>query len=113
MRHLLAIPVLAALPAFADTPPEPATPRHRGSLTVYSDNDKYFAGTDQAHTNGFKPSCLSAHPRSRPGDEAAAPARWFARPLGRLVPDGHVHKAGFPPGQNIYTPVDPQTTGYI
>lgn len=115
MRSLLSLASLtvAALPALADTPPEPATPRHRGSLTVYSENDKYFAGTDQAYTNGFKISYLSGDLQNLTGDDTFAPARYFARSLGRLVPDGHVYKAGFSLGQNIYTPVDTQTTTYI
>ena len=109
----LSLAALAAVPALADTPPEPATPRHRGSLTFYTENDKYFAGTDQAYTNGFKISYLSGDLQNLTGDEVLAPARYFARALGRLVPDGHVYKAGFSLGQNIYTPVDTQTTTYI
>jgi hypothetical protein len=109
----LSLAALVAAPALADTPPEPATPRHRGSLTFYTENDKYFAGTDQAYTNGFKISYLSGDLQSLTGEDTFAPARYFARALGRLVPDGHVYKAGFSLGQNIYTPVDTQTTTYI
>jgi Uncharacterized protein conserved in bacteria len=113
MRPPLLLGLALAAPVFADTPPEPVTSRHRGSLTAYTENDKYFAGTDQAYTNGFKLSYLSGDLRSLTGDEVAAPARWFARALGRLVPEGHVYKAGFSLGQNIYTPVDTATTAYV
>jgi lipid A 3-O-deacylase len=111
-RPVLPFATLVVAPAFADTPPEPAAPRHNGSLTFYTENDKYFAGTDQAYTNGFKVSYLSGDLRDLTGADTAAPARWFARSLGRLVPDGSGYKAGFSLGQNLYTPVDTATTAY-
>ena len=33
-----------------------------GSVSLYSENDKYFAGTDEHYTNGFK---FSANPARR------------------------------------------------
>ena len=113
--HALVFAGLAALPSLAlaaETASGPSAKSHRGSLTFYTENDKYFAGTDQAYTNGFKLSYLSGDLRSLTGDETFAPARWFARGLGSLVPEGHVYKAGFSLGQNLYTPVDTQTTAY-
>lgn len=83
-----------------------------GSLTVYSENDKYFAGTDQAYTNGLKISYLSGDLSSLTGDDAPAPARWLARGLGRIVPEGRGYKVGLSLGQNIYTPVDTAATVY-
>jgi len=116
MRLLLPITCLAAAPsvfaADAAALATPEVPPRHGSLTFYTENDKYFAGTDQAYTNGFKLSYLSPDLRSLVGDDTLAPARWFARSLGRLVPEGHVYKAGFSLGQNIYTPVDTRTTAY-
>ena len=102
---------LATLPAFADEPSETKRP-HRGSLTLYSENDKYFAGTDQAYTNGFKISYLSPDLSDLTGPEASAPTRLFASALGNLVPGDLAYKAGFSIGQNIYTPVDTETTAY-
>lgn len=112
---LAGLGALAALPALAAEPTTqiaPAPAPHRGSLTVYTENDKYFAGTDQAYTNGLKISWLSPDLRSLTGDDTAAPARWFARTLGDLVPEGHGYKIGFSVGQNLYTPVDTATPLY-
>lgn len=86
--------------------------RPRGSLTFYTENDKYFAGTDQAYTNGFKVSYLSGDLRSLRDPENFAPVRWFAKSLGGLVPEGLAYKFGLSFGQNIYTPVDTETTAY-
>ncbi len=46
MKKLL---LLAGLAAFA----VPAA-HGGGAFTIYSENDKYFAGTDRHYTNGFK-----------------------------------------------------------
>jgi hypothetical protein len=101
----------AAEPAETAAPPpvNPASKWERGSLTVYSENDKYLAGTDQAYTNGFKLSYLSPDLSTLRTADVAAPARAFATALGRFVPDDHTYKFGFSLGQNIYTPVDTQT----
>ncbi len=89
-----------------------AAESHRGSLTFYSENDKYFAGTDQAYTNGLKISYLTGDLSSLTGEDSPAPARWLARRLGRIVPDGSGYKVGLSLGQNLYTPVDTATTAY-
>ncbi len=115
MRPLLPLAGFAALPAFAAGPAETVAPEaapHHGSLTVYTENDKYFAGTDQAYTNGLKISWLSPDLRSLTGDDTRAPARWFARALDGLIPEGHAYKVGFSLGQNLYTPVDTATSLY-
>lgn len=109
---LSAIPPAAAEPAAPDsTAAEPAD-QPRGSLTLYTENDKYFAGTDQAYTNGLKVSYLSGDLRSLRDPDVFAPARWFAHSLGGFVPEGHAYKLGLSFGQNIYTPVDTETTAY-
>lgn len=116
MRHLAAsfslgllVPSLnAATPA--PTAPAPRSAWDRGSLTLYSENDTYFAGTDRAYTNGFKLSYLSPDLSTLRGPDVTPPVRYFADALGRFVPDGHTYKFGFSLGQNIYTPEDTETT---
>ena len=125
MRHHLGtvaiLGPLALLPAYAgpaaDAPAALSPSAHpsawdRGSLTLYSENDKYFAGTDRAYTNGLKLSYLSPDLSTLRSPEVAAPVRLFADALGRFVPDGHTYKFGFSLGQNIYTPEDTETTAY-
>lgn len=107
LTGLLCLPLVATGEPVASESSAP-----RGSLTFYAENDKFFAGTDQAYTNGFKISWLSGDLRGLRDSETAAPARWFARSLGRLVPEGDGYKFGLSFGQNIYTPVDTQTTAF-
>lgn len=87
----------------------PAGPLRLGSFSIYSENDKYFAGTDQAYTNGLKFSYLSADLASFTDASVPAPIRRLSRALGRLVPPGRPYKLGLSLGQNIYTPVDTAT----
>jgi lipid A 3-O-deacylase len=84
-----------------------------GSFSLYTENDKYFAGTDQNYTNGFKLSALSTDLRSFTDDSVPAPIRGLSRLLGNLVPPDKPYKLGLSLGQNIYTPEDTQTTAYI
>lgn len=81
-----------------------------GSVTVYSENDKYFAGTDQHYTNGFKISALSADLTNFTSDPVPVVVQQVARMLNRLVPPGRECKLGLALGQNIYTPVNTSTT---
>jgi len=122
MKPLAALLIAAALlplAARADPPaPPPAATApsappvedddrlHFGSITVYSENDAYFAGTDEHYTNGFKISALSTDLRDFTDDSIPAPVRWIARGLGDLVPPGLAYKLGLSLGQNIYTPID-------
>lgn len=80
-----------------------------GSITVYSENDKYFAGTDQHYTNGAKVSFLSTDLSSFTADPVPKPVQEIARTLGALVPPGRDVKLGLSFGQNLYTPVNTQT----
>jgi lipid A 3-O-deacylase len=105
LRHLCLVTASgAAALVQAETP--------GGSLTLYSENDTYFAGTDRNYTNGFKLSYLSGDLRNVHTGSAPLPARLFARALGALAPEGHDYRVGFSIGQNIYTPEDIQTTAY-
>jgi lipid A 3-O-deacylase len=81
-----------------------------GSMSLYSENDKYFAGTDQYYTNGAKLSFLSTNLRDFTGDSVPFPVRQVARLLNPLVPADRDYKLGLSLGQNIYTPVDTSTT---
>ncbi|MDF3056665.1 MAG: hypothetical protein K0R17_880 [Rariglobus sp.] len=87
-------------------------PLRFGSFTAYIENDKFFAGTDEHYTNGFKLSALSTDLRSFTDDSVPAPVRGLSRLLGGFVPPGKPYKLGLSFGQNIYTPEDTQTTAY-
>jgi lipid A 3-O-deacylase len=113
-RSLLLVPALLALAAAlraAEAPPavSPVEPLKFGSVSIYTENDKYFAGSDQYYTNGFKLSALSAPLRNFTDASVPAPVRWVAHHLSALVPDGHDAKLGLSLGQNIYTPADIHT----
>jgi hypothetical protein len=112
--RLVLLLTLAALPLSAraertSSSVESDNELHLGSLTVYSENDKYFAGTDEHYTNGFKLSALSTDLRNFTGDSSPAPVRWVARNLGGLVADGQPYKLGLSIAQNIYTPTNTST----
>ena len=106
--------LLAALTARAAESPAPASlPATRlrfGSFTVYSENDKYFAGTDQHYTNGYKLSALSADLTNFTDDPVPRVVQQVARTLDRLVPPGRDCKLGLALGQNLYTPANIATT---
>jgi lipid A 3-O-deacylase len=91
----------------------PPTRLRFGSVSFYSENDKYFAGTDQHYTNGFKLSFLSTDLLSFTDDPVPKPVQQLARTLGRLVPPGRDYKLGLALGQNLYTPVDTTATAPI
>jgi len=105
----LAGPFAAARAAPADPAPTPARLRF-GSVSVYSENDKYFAGTDQHYTNGFKLSFLSTEIGSFTTDPVPKAVQEIARAINALVPAGHDCKLGLAIGQNLYTPTDISTT---
>ncbi len=81
-----------------------------GSVNIYSENDKYFSGTDQYYTNGAKISFLSTDLNSFTADPVPQPVQKLARTLGGLVPPGHDVKLGLAIGQNLYTPPNIHTT---
>ncbi len=117
--RLLLVPFACLLGnAHAQPTVEPVTPPvvHEalrfGSVSAYFENDKFFAGTDEHYTNGFKFSALSTDLRSFTDDTVPAPVRLLARALGDLVPADKPYKLGLSFGQNIYTPEDTQATAY-
>jgi len=81
-----------------------------GSVSLYSENDKYFAGTDEHYTNGAKISFLSTDLGSFTTDPVPPLVQTLARTLGGFVPPGRDVKLGLSFGQNIYTPTDIHTT---
>lgn len=85
---------------------------HFGSVSIYSENDKYFAGTDQHYTNGFKLSFLSTDLSSFTGDSIPWPVRPIARAFGRLSEQDAAYKLSLSLGQNIYTPERIHTTEF-
>jgi len=91
----------------------PPTRLRFGSVTFYSENDKYFAGTDHNYTNGFKLSFLSTDLQSLTEDPVPHAIQDIALTLGRLVPPGHDYKLGLSLGQSLYTPTDTTATTYL
>jgi hypothetical protein len=83
----------------------------RTTLSVITENDKYFAGTDRHYTNGFKLVWL--------GETDLNQSKKFVRLAARLVPwmdpervDWR-YKVGSVLGQNSYTPGDTDTPALI
>lgn len=83
-----------------------------GSVSVYTENDKYFAGTDQNYTNGFKISALSTNLRSFKDRDVPRLLRNLAAQADTVIEPEREPKIGLSLGQNIYTPADIQTTAY-
>jgi hypothetical protein len=106
--------VMAVAPGTDDQPkitPE-ADGLRIGSITIYSENDKYFAGTDQHYTNGFKLSFLTTDLRNFTGENVPWPVRTLARAFGRLTEPDAAYKLNLSLGQNIYTPERTNTTEF-
>jgi len=98
--------------SFAAVPVE-EQPLKFGSFSLYTENDKYFAGTDQNYTNGLKFSALSTDLRSFTDDSVPAPIRSLSRLLGGFITDDKPYKLGLSFGQNIYTPANTAATALI
>jgi lipid A 3-O-deacylase len=80
--------------------------RH-STLSIVSENDKYFAGTDRHYTNGFKLTWLGETDLNR--------SKEFVQIAARLIPwmdpehQDWRYKVGSTLGHNTYTPVDTDT----
>lgn len=83
-----------------------------GSFSLYTENDKFFAGTDRNYTNGLKLSALSTDLRNFTDDSVPAPIRGLSRLFGRHLDGDKPYKLGLSFGQNIYTPTDTATPAY-
>jgi hypothetical protein len=124
MRRILGLlALLSPFYALADNAPGVEEAKMRwGALTIYMENDKFFAGSDRHYTNGFKLTALSRDlsPELR---EAPAWARTIADwlPTERVNKDAQAddgtdsigRKLGFSIGQNIYTPEDIISTSLV
>lgn len=78
------------------------------TLTLVSENDKYFAGTDRHYTNGFKLTWLGETDLNESADFVKFATRWLPW-MHQEKTDWH-YKVGFALGHNIYTPTDTGTT---
>ena len=78
------------------------------TLTLISENDKYFAGTDRHYTNGFKLTWLGETDINDSADFVKLTTRWLPW-MHQDKTDWH-YKVGFALGHNIYTPTDTDTT---
>ncbi|MEY2881789.1 MAG: hypothetical protein RLZZ15_4169, partial [Verrucomicrobiota bacterium] len=81
-------------------------------VTLYSENDRYFAGTDRHYTNGAKLTVTQPAPQ-KSGVAHALDA--LGRSLRRFEPydvshEKVDHKLSYSLGQNIYTPTEIHTT---
>lgn len=121
LRLLLAALLLpAALVRAVEPPPAPAVEHpaqwsdlfRTSALSVVSENDKYFAGTDRHYTNGFKLTFLG----ETRVDESPALVRRIAEYVPTLNSETalrQIYKVGVSLGHNTYTPGDTDTTAPI
>ncbi|AOS43960.1 hypothetical protein Verru16b_01020 [Lacunisphaera limnophila] len=100
MKRLLLLLPLLVTGAAADF--LPAFRFRHSTVSVVSENDKYFAGTDRHYTNGFKLTWL--------GETDLNQSKEFVQTAARLIPwmdplhqDWH-YKVGSALGHNTYTP---------
>jgi hypothetical protein len=112
--RLTFLPLAGALLAVAVSAAEEPLPEvglRRMAVTLVTENDKYFAGTDRHYTNGLKILWL--------GETTLDESHDFVRGVANLVPtlrtvaDHQRYKVGLALGQNIYTPSDTETAALI
>lgn len=106
MKRLFGLLLAGPLLATSDAPRPELRIKH-STLSVVSENDKYFAGTDRHYTNGLKFTWL--------GETDLNQSEQFVQNVARLIPWMNAHrdwryKVGFALGHNTYTPVDTDTT---
>lgn len=77
------------------------------TLSLISENDKYFAGTDRHYTNGFKLTWLGETDLNESAEFVQFATRWLPW-MDAENTDWH-YKVGFALGHNIYTPTDTDT----
>ena len=96
----------------ATPPPVEHEPLRFGSVSLYTENDKYLGGTDEHYTNGLKLSLLSTDLRSFTDESVPEPVRGLSQLFGRWVRPEQAYKLGLTLGQNLYTPADTATSAY-
>ncbi len=113
------LPALSAAPAQPSASSSPAVDvdplesLRFGSVSLYSENDKYFAGTDRNYSNGFKLSFLSTDIRGFENTRLPFPVSWAREVADRVLDEKAEAKIGLSIGQNMYTPTDVLTPDYI
>ena len=83
----------------------------RGSFTLLSENDKYFAGTDRHYTNGFKLLWLGETTLHRSPAFLQAVAKYI--PTLRGIESQQRYKAGLALTQEIFTPTNTDATALL
>jgi len=78
------------------------------AITLYTENDKYFAGTDRDYTNGFKLSFLGETNLNQSPGFVQAVAKYIPT-LPKESAGKQNYKVGVALGQNIYTPTNIHT----
>lgn len=102
---------LGALAHASDDPDWNDLSVRRGSFTMLTENDKYFAGTDRHYTNGFKFLWL--------GETTLDRSQEFLKKVSEFIPTlrgiaaQQRYKIGLALGQNIYTPADTETAALV
>ena len=82
------------------------------AISVTSENDKYFAGTDRHYTNGFKLSFLGETRVDESPDLVQKIARYVPT-LNSETARRQFYRVGVSLGHNTYTPGDTETTAPI
>jgi len=115
---LLAVLSPAVAVHAADPGVEPATQTtwrdlfRSKDITLYLENDKFFAGTDRHYTNGFKLSFLGDTKLNESPDFVQAVAKYIPTLSPQAALEQH-YRVGVALGQNIYTPTDTETAAPI
>jgi hypothetical protein len=82
------------------------------AISVISENDKYFAGTDRHYTNGFRLSFLGDTKINESPDLVQKIAEYVPT-LNSQTAREQTYKVGVSLGQNIYTPADTEASAPI
>lgn len=97
--------LLLALPARPGHAAEPAQPANAASTLIVTEENDYFAGTDNHYTNGIKLSWVSGDLRKYAEDERLPE---FVLPYLRILPfvnePGQQYNVALSLGQNMYVP---------
>jgi len=113
---LLLAPLIDSANALTDEtatlPPMQSERLRFGSISLYTENDKYLGGTDEYYTNGLKLSLLSTDLRSFTDESVPSAVRGLSLLFGSWVEPDQAYKIGLTLGQNLYTPSDTSTSVY-
>jgi len=99
----------APTPADVEHPAKWSDLFNTSAISVISENDKYFAGTDRHYTNGFRLSFLGDTKINESPDLVQKIATYVPT-LNSQTAREQIYKVGVSLGQNIFTPADTETT---